>query len=181
MHCERRLRKVHLSGDFLGVCDVLRSTCSLGIPHNKKQTFKFNKKSPTFTNTYPFRRLCARFLVLIECEPKSRSTRRKPKGEGGKGTAKECHDSLRQMSRQFTTSTIYDSFLPAPFGCPLVDFAELPSRTTRLQKNPRLAKKSCNFPRLDLEFLVNSFVQACNLLTWRAPHPTNFVASSTPN
>ena len=29
--------------------------------------------------------------------------RRKPKGDGGKGREKKCHDNLRQTSRQFTT------------------------------------------------------------------------------
>ena len=41
--------------------------------------------------------------------------RRKPKGDGGKGTGKKCHDNLRQTSRQFTTwsrqlATFHDNF-----------------------------------------------------------------------
>ena len=35
-----RLRKVHFSGDFMGVFDFLRSACSLRIP---QETSKFNK------------------------------------------------------------------------------------------------------------------------------------------
>ena len=34
--------------------------------------------------------------------------RRNPKGDGGKGTGKKCHDNLRQTSRQFTTC--HDNF-----------------------------------------------------------------------
>ena len=41
-----RLRKVHFSGDFLGVFDFLRIACSLGIP---QETFKFSK-IPFFPN-----------------------------------------------------------------------------------------------------------------------------------
>ena len=42
-----RLREVHFSGDFLGLFDFPRITCSLGIP---QETFKFNK-IPDFYNT----------------------------------------------------------------------------------------------------------------------------------
>ena len=42
-------------------------------------------------------------------------SRRKPKGDGGKGTGNKCHDNSRQTSRQFTTwtrqlATFYDNF-----------------------------------------------------------------------
>ena len=43
-----RLRKVYFSGDFPGVFDFFRIACSLRVP---LETFKFNRKSPIFTNT----------------------------------------------------------------------------------------------------------------------------------
>ena len=42
-----RLRKVHFSGDFLGVFDFLRIACSLGIPQGKPLNLI---KPPIFTN-----------------------------------------------------------------------------------------------------------------------------------
>ena len=43
-----RLRKDHFSGDFLGVFDLLRSACSLGIPQENPLNLR---KSLIFTNT----------------------------------------------------------------------------------------------------------------------------------
>ena len=60
-----RLRKVHLSGDFLGVFDFLRIACYLGIP---QENLSFNKKSPIFTNT-PCKSTClynARSMHTVE-------------------------------------------------------------------------------------------------------------------
>ena len=42
-----RLRKVHFSGDFVGVFDFLRSACSPGTP---QETSKFNEITDFYTN-----------------------------------------------------------------------------------------------------------------------------------
>ena len=56
-----RLRKVHFSGDFLGVFDFLRIACSLGIPQENPLNLI---KSPIFANA-PCKTTCLYSLHLV--------------------------------------------------------------------------------------------------------------------